>query len=60
MNIVTDNSRKVNDEMLKIEFRRAHNVALADGINLEQVYKDQDPGFFSKRDMKGGIARRFY
>jgi hypothetical protein len=50
---------KVNDEILKIEFRRARDVALADGLDLEQVYEDQDPEFFITHGVKRGIARRF-
>ncbi|OZJ01562.1 hypothetical protein BZG36_05503 [Bifiguratus adelaidae] len=50
---------QVNDEILKAEFRKARDVALADGLDLEQVYEDQDPDFFVKHGVKRGIARRF-
>lgn len=50
---------QVNDEKLKAEFRKARDVALEDGLDLVQVHKDQDPGFFIKNGVKRGIARRF-
>jgi hypothetical protein len=31
---------KVNDEMLKVEFQRARDVALEDGLDFEQVYEN--------------------
>jgi len=50
---------KVDDEILKVEFRKAYDVALADGLDLEQVHRDQDPDFFTDKGFKRGIARRF-
>jgi hypothetical protein len=50
---------QVGDETLKAEFRKACDVALEDGLDLEQVYVDQDPDFFIKHGVKRGIARRF-
>jgi hypothetical protein len=32
---------------------------LDDGLDLEQVYQDQDPGFFIRSGVKRGVARRF-
>jgi hypothetical protein len=32
---------------------------LENGLNLKQLYKDQDPKFFIERGIKIGIARRF-
>ncbi len=49
----------VSDESLKIEYKKACEVVLADGLDLEQIHEDQDPDFFTNRDMKRGIARRF-
>ncbi|KAK5805949.1 hypothetical protein VI817_000207 [Penicillium citrinum] len=40
---------QVNDEKLKAEFHKARDVALEDGLDLVQVHKDQDPGFFIKK-----------
>lgn len=34
-------------------------VMLENGLDLEQVHKDQDPNFFIDRGIKIGIARRF-
>lgn len=50
---------KVRSEALKAEFHKAHDVALADGLDLEQIYGDQDPNFFIKKGVKPGVARRF-
>ncbi|KAJ4330650.1 hypothetical protein N0V95_010019 [Ascochyta clinopodiicola] len=49
----------VVDEALKDEFRKACVATLEDGLDLEQVYEDQDPSFFIQRDVKRGVARRF-
>ena len=32
---------------------------LENGLRFEQVYKDQDPGFFIGKGTKMGIAQRF-
>jgi hypothetical protein len=50
---------QVGDEALKIEYRKACDLTLADGLDLEQVYKDQDAGFYIENGVKRGIARRF-
>ncbi|KAM3064619.1 hypothetical protein ACMFMF_011893 [Clarireedia jacksonii] len=50
---------KVNDDILKVEFRKACDITLADGLDLEQVYEDRDPAFFIDKGIKRGIARRF-
>jgi hypothetical protein len=49
----------VTDEPLKADFRKACDVALSNGLDLEQIYKDQDPEFFIKNDVKIGIAWHF-
>ncbi len=49
----------VGDERLKAEFRKAYEVALRYGLDLEQVYADQDPRLFVKEDVVYGVARRF-
>ncbi|KAJ5194381.1 hypothetical protein N7491_001719 [Penicillium cf. griseofulvum] len=36
-----------------------YNVMLENGLDLEQVYKDQDPKFFIEKGVKIGIARHF-
>lgn len=45
--------------MLKVEFRKAYDATLVDGLDLEQVHDDQDPDFFINKGVKRGIARRF-
>jgi hypothetical protein len=42
--------------MLKAEFQKACDVALADGLDLEQIHKDQDPRFFTDKGVKIGVA----
>lgn len=50
---------RVDDETRKAEIQKACDLALDDGLDLEQVYKDQDPNFFIKGGVKRGVARRF-
>ena len=50
---------QVIDKTLKLEFQKACDVTLADGLDLEQIYQDQDPEFFIEKGIKRGIARRF-
>lgn len=49
----------IADDDLKAAFRQACDVTLEDGLDLKQVYKDQDPEFFIDKGIKKGIARRF-
>ena len=48
----------VTDDTLKAAFRQVCNM-IENGLDLEQVYKDQDPEFFIGKGIKMGIARRF-
>jgi hypothetical protein len=50
---------QVTDEELKIDFRKACSITLKDGLDLEQIYKDQDLSIFVQSGIKRGIARRF-
>jgi hypothetical protein len=50
---------KIGDKTLKAEFRKAREVILAEGLNLEQVHKDQDCDFLIKKDVKRDLTRRF-
>ena len=50
---------KVGDESLKLEYQKACDLTLGDGLDLEQVYEDQDAQFFVDKGVKRGIARRF-
>jgi hypothetical protein len=45
---------KITDETWKIEFQKACDIALDDGLDLEQVYEDQDPGFFYQEEREEG------
>jgi hypothetical protein len=42
-----------------MEYRKACDLTLGDGLDLEQVYRDQDAGFYIENGVKRGIARRF-
>jgi hypothetical protein len=34
-------------------------MALVNGLDLQQLYDNQDPDFFTSRSIKLGVARRF-
>ncbi|KAK8036618.1 hypothetical protein PG991_001755 [Apiospora marii] len=50
---------KVDDIGLKFEFRKARDLSLAEGLDLEQLHEDQDYQFLLDKGIKRGIARRF-
>ncbi|KAK7928761.1 hypothetical protein PG985_005759 [Apiospora marii] len=50
---------KVDDVVLKFEFRKARDLTLAEGFDLEQLHEDQDYQFLLDKGVKLGIARRF-
>ena len=50
---------QVQHEELKKEYRKACSVAMADGLDLEQLHEDQDADFLIEKGVKRGIARRF-
>jgi hypothetical protein len=50
---------RVRREDQKNEIQKLCNIALDHGLDLQQLYDDQDPGFFTKEGVKVGIARRF-
>ena len=50
----------VTDASWKIDIQTACDVAIDDGLDLEQIYTDNDPDFFIKNGVKKrGVARRF-
>lgn len=49
----------VTNETLKAGYRQICDVMLENGLDLEQIYKDQDPAFFIKKGVQLGVARRF-
>ncbi|CAG8122535.1 unnamed protein product [Penicillium nalgiovense] len=49
----------VKNDSLKSAFREVCDMILENGLDLDQVYRDQDPHFFIKKGIKIGIARRF-
>ncbi|CAG8192768.1 unnamed protein product [Penicillium nalgiovense] len=49
----------VENDSLKSAFREVCDVMLENGLDLDQVYRDQDPHFFIENGIKIGIARRF-
>jgi hypothetical protein len=50
---------KVVDQTLQLEYQKARDVTLQDGLDLEQVFEDQDADFFIQSGVKRGVARRF-
>ena len=50
---------KVEDPSLKDEYRKAQEAVLEEGLDLVQIYKYQDPGYFRKRGVKRGPAEHF-
>jgi hypothetical protein len=50
---------RVRREDQKDEIRKLCDIALDHGLDLHQLYDDQDPGFFTKHGIKVGIAPRF-
>lgn len=50
---------RVSREILKADIRKARDLALANGLDLQQVHGDQDPDFFIKHGISVGVARRF-
>jgi hypothetical protein len=46
-------------EDLKEHVQKACDLALEDGLCLEQLYTDQDTEFFIRKGVKRGVARRF-
>jgi hypothetical protein len=50
---------KWNDEELKNDYRKACEVALKNGLDLEQIVNRPDPQFFIQREVRIGTAHRF-
>jgi hypothetical protein len=49
----------VSNETFRENINKARDVTLKNCLDLMQIYKDQDPGFFIKHSVKVGAARRF-
>jgi hypothetical protein len=50
---------RVSRDILKDDIRKARGLALANGLDLQQIHCDQDPDFFIKQGINVGVARRF-
>ena len=50
---------QVGDKTLKMQYRKACDLTLADGLDLEDVYEDQDAGCYVDKGVKRSVARRF-
>jgi hypothetical protein len=52
---------QVGDPVWKAEFQKAYEMAMKEGLDLEQIHKDRKPGFFTDKDkgVMSGVARRF-
>ncbi|KAJ5112819.1 hypothetical protein N7532_000864 [Penicillium argentinense] len=53
-----DDRSRLSDEALKAEIRKACDVAIDHGLDLEQIGEDKDPNYFKARGVDWGIARR--
>ena len=42
-----------------MEYQKACDLTLAEGLDLELVYEDQNAEFFITKGVKSGVARRF-
>ncbi|KAF3400082.1 hypothetical protein F1880_008413 [Penicillium rolfsii] len=49
----------VSDNNLKAQFRQACDAALASGLDLELIFQDQYPSFFTDKEIMVGFARQF-
>jgi hypothetical protein len=49
----------VKDYNLLMAYSQATNLALAEGLDLEQLHGDQDPNFLIDNGVAPGVARRF-
>jgi hypothetical protein len=50
---------RVSRDILKEDIRKARDLALANGLDLQQIHCDQDSDFFIKQGIIVGVARRF-
>ncbi|KAJ5642219.1 hypothetical protein N7490_006219 [Penicillium lividum] len=50
---------RVSRDILKDDICKARDLALANGLDLQQIHSDQDPDFFIKQGISVGVARRF-
>ncbi|KAE9565922.1 hypothetical protein CGMCC3_g17901 [Colletotrichum fructicola] len=50
---------KIRDEGLKLDFCRACDVALEDGLDLKLIHQGEDAAFFVERGVRRGIALWF-
>lgn len=50
---------RVSRDILKDDICKARDLALANGLDLQQIHCDQDPDFFIKQGISVGVARRF-
>jgi hypothetical protein len=50
---------RVISQMMKDHIEKAYELALANGLDLKQINNDRNAGFFNKRGVIEGVARRF-
>ncbi len=43
----------------KLDYQKAGDLTLAEGLDLELVYEDQNADFYIQKGVKSGVARRF-
>ncbi|KAF4534642.1 uncharacterized protein LTHEOB_12920 [Lasiodiplodia theobromae] len=50
---------QVSNTALKMEYQKACDLTLAEGLDLELVWEDQHADFYIQKGIKSGVARRF-
>jgi hypothetical protein len=50
---------RVISQMMKDHIKKAYELALANGLDLKQLNKDKNAGFFKEHGIIEGVARRF-
>ncbi|KAH8731664.1 hypothetical protein GQ44DRAFT_767512 [Phaeosphaeriaceae sp. PMI808] len=50
---------QVRSESLKADIRTVRDIAPAEGLDLQQIYEDQDAAFFVEKGVRRGITWRF-
>ncbi|RYO92895.1 hypothetical protein DL766_009127 [Monosporascus sp. MC13-8B] len=50
---------RFSKKAVKMEYQKACDLTLAEGLDLELVYEDQNAEFFITNGVKSGVARRF-
>jgi hypothetical protein len=50
---------RVTNKSLKMEYQKVYQLTLAEGLDLELIYEEQNAQFYIDKGIKIGIAQRF-